>query len=35
MNGDIGKHGANSWELTIDLERDVDVGRRRKFFNIK
>ena len=35
MNGSIRKRGEKSWELTIDLGRDTDGKRRRKFVNVK
>ena len=35
MKGSIRRRSKNSWELTIDLGRDVSGKRRRKFINIK
>ena len=35
MNGSIRKRSEKSWELTIDLGRDADGKRRRKFVNVK
>jgi integrase len=35
MNGSIRKRGEKSWELTIDLGRDANGKRLRKFVNVK
>ena len=35
MNGSIRKRGERSWELTIDLGKDAEGQRRRKFVNVK
>ena len=35
MNGSIRKRSGSSWELTIDLGRDQDGKRRRKFVAVK
>ena len=35
MNGSIRKRGEKSWELAIDLGREADGKRKRKFVNIK
>jgi len=35
MNGSIRKRGEKSWELTIDLGRDVNGKRQRKFLHVK
>ena len=35
MQGSIRKRGKGSWELTIDLGRDAQGKRRRKFVNVK
>lgn len=35
MNGSIRKRGKDSWELTIDLGRDSNGKRQRKFVNVK
>ena len=35
MNGSIRRRSKGSWELTIDLGRDSDGNRKRKFVNVK
>jgi integrase len=35
MNGSIRRRGKHSWELTIDLGRDAQGKRRRKFVHVK
>lgn len=35
MNGSIRSRGKGTWELTIDLGRDADGKRRRKFVSVK
>ena len=35
MEGSIRKRGVKSWELTIELGRDANGKRRRKFVNVK
>ena len=35
MNGSIRKRGEKSWELTVDLGRDTDGKRKRKFVSVK
>ena len=35
MRGSIRKRGSNSWELTIDLGRDAQGTRRRKYENVR
>ena len=35
MNGSIRQRGKGSWELTIDLGRDTDGKRQRKFVTAK
>lgn len=35
MNGSIRRRSRNSWELTIDLGRDSDGTRNRKYVNVK
>ena len=35
MNGSIRKRSDKSWELTIDLGRDADGKRLRKFVSVK
>ena len=35
MNGSIRRRSKDSWELTIDLGRDTDGKRKRKFVSVK
>ena len=35
MNGSIRSRGKGTWELTVDLGRDANGKRRRKFVNVK
>ncbi len=35
MNGSIRRRSKDSWELTIDLGRDADGKRKRKYVNVK
>ena len=35
MNGSIRSRGKGTWELTVDLGRDANGERRRKFVNVK
>ena len=35
MNGSIRRRSKNSWELSMDLGRDPEGKRKRKFVNIK
>ena len=35
MNGSIRSRGKGTWELTVDLGRDANGERRRKFLNVK
>ena len=35
MNGSIRSRGKGTWELTVDLGRDANGQRRRKFVNVK
>ena len=35
MNGSVRRRSKNSWELTIDLGRDSDGTRNRKYVNVK
>ena len=35
MNGSIRSRGKGTWELTVDLGRDANGKRHRKFVNVK
>ena len=35
MKGSIRRRSKDSWEISIDLGRDAEGNRRRKFLNVK
>ena len=35
MNGSVRRRSKNSWELTLDLGKDADGKRQRRFVNVK